>query len=287
MLQVLHRFAFRFYNFSSILCLIWENQVYKVSNFLAICNFLKMPFSIIIAVLISVVIPLKDAIFKRDVAVLKDYSTLAKLSIVIAIFLTNIFSLIFCSIQVWRRYEITIFMNNILAETIREKYLAKFRKHCARDLIALFIVFISNGAIQSFGLLQLSVLSFFIGPIILYSLIVTFAFISFIKNFENYILASLRDLKRDLKDQLPSISLQHYTKIVKFCEFSKKYQNIYNLVAEFNECFGLQLTFFICYLTSFVLFTVCFKSVVKEYHQYIGFSVFLLVLQWHSSSIEI
>jgi hypothetical protein len=143
---------------------------------------------------------------------------------------------------------------------VKEKYFAIFKKSCVKDSMVLFSIFISNYTIQCFGTFKLTFLSSIVSTIVYYPFIAVFGFISFIKNFENFIIASMKDFKREIKDFSKCKSVTDSFKLKQFYQLSNKYQKIANLLKEFNKCFGLQVTILSCYLTALLVFNASLRK---------------------------
>lgn len=259
----LHRSALFFYNFFSITCLTFENQVYKVSNFNAVFNAIKTPIVITIVVIISLHEPLRNQIFRKSLAVLDNYSVFSKITVTLSVVTMQITMLFLAFIQVYRRNKIRSFVNRGNKIKIKEKYFQQYRKNCIKNLTQLGITFLTFYFVFFFGGLNFSLSAFLASPVILFGCANMLAYISFFKNFENFLIAMLNDFKRDVEACLLSIDSQNYKY---FLRLSKKYQEIYDLVECFNECFGLQLTFFMCFLSIMLIASVTFKNLKCSYN---------------------
>lgn len=81
-------------------------------------------------------------------------------------------------------------------------------------------------------------------------------FVSFVKNFENYVLASLKEFKNDLTELSIFGSHCKQMHIAVYLKLAKRYQKLLDLVEMFNKSFGLQLTVITCLITATIVFSV-------------------------------
>lgn len=254
----LFRFALCLYNYSSILCLKYNGKVFEISRLQALHNVLKMPFVIGVAFLISLYVPLRDAIFKKSLVFLKNHSVFAQLSVVLVLFLMQISELLLCTLQVAKREKIIKLMNQALCQALSQKYHQKFVKRCINiTKIFLFANFLSH-SIQYVGTCNISVLTLFVSFMMFYCFNVLFSFVCFVKSFEAFIVTSIKELKSEVKEQQQLMSTDHKVNLQHLIKLSKKYQIIRDLVEIFNDSFGSQITLVVCQLTTAIVLNVSF-----------------------------
>lgn len=247
MLKTLHRSALLFYNYSSVLCLNYESQKYKVSNFKAFCNLCKVPSMLFIIAFTNYIVVLRDEIYLPSFLVLDDYSRLAKFSLICIVLLIHVTTFLLCILHVMMRHEIKNFLNTALDMKLRPKYFSHFIENCVKDAKFLSSVFLFNHVVQYLGTMRLTLWSFLASLLLLFPSVALVGFVSFVKNFENYVAAMLRELKNDVK----KIFLQKQNcDVAEFMKLSIKYQKTCDLVIKFSECFGRQLTVITCFTTA-------------------------------------
>lgn len=258
----LHRTALRYFNFTSVLCLKFTGQTYEVCSVSSFINLLKMPFAVSVIVLMSFYEPLKDKVFQTSFLVLEGFTTFAIASIFISVLLLSVFVIFLCLLQWLQRYTIADFINYAMKQPLDEKYFLEFKRKCWKDLTV-------SGFAQSFyflisfwGTFKISPFSILLMPCIMYPSLAILGFVNLVTILENFVLASLKAIRNDLKD-LSRKKRKELDCDDDFSELSIKYQKIYNLVQQFQDTFGLQLTLTICVFTAVLVFNVrtCVASV--------------------------
>lgn len=246
--------ALRFYNFSCILFLKVEDSAYKVSSFQTFFNIFKLLVLFGVTILISTQLTIRDEIFKKIIIDMSEYSKFAKFSshFVIAIVYSSLYSL--CFLQFYHRQKVKDLMNMIFLINIENgETMKKFRRNCVNDSIAFGIFFSFIYLVQFFSLAKLNFLSILISAVLCYATVIFFGFLSFVKSFENFLVASIKDLKYCVNH---SSMIQGNRNVKEVVKLSKKYLKIFYLVEKFNKCFGLQVMLYTCYSTSMIVFGV-------------------------------
>lgn len=247
---VLHRFAVRLYNFVSILCVKEENQVFKVSNFSAICNILKVPFVLIYTVFVF-------AFFNEEMTperfeYFKNFSTFSKVSLFFVAMSIFLISFLIAILQVTRRHEMKDFVNFWMKKSLEQEYFRQYRKTCIKYHVSGLVVFTLFVVPQFFTTTKISLLSMLSNFVFMYPYYMVLGAISFVISFQNFIIESLKEFKQDWD----SFSSLHEVTLETYLNASMKYQEIYDFVQQFKRCFGLQLTLITCHMTMVLICTV-------------------------------
>lgn len=256
MSPLLHRFLLSYYNFSAISCFKLRDGKYQISIFMALCNVLKLPLVLIFSIYVIDNPSLRDEIFLKTLIVLKDFSPFSRFSITIVVILINLAMFILILLQVLKRNKIKNFTNTLIGKSLDEKYFVEFKKKASSHLLVLATVFVLSLSISYFGAFNVSTLSFFACLIYFFPHFVMIGFISFVLVFTNFVFASLKEFKDDLRmvsmteNHNQDFSLENYLRL------SRKFQKLYELVEQFIDCFGSQLTIMTCYLTAMMVFNV-------------------------------
>lgn len=256
MSQVVTRFKLLLYNFGLVSSLKEENTVFKVSNFVAFSNVLKIPLVIVITMLVFTYPPISNEIVLDTLIELKGYSVFSKFSIHILVASTYITSIVFSLLQVKQRHEMCSFVNNLNGIFLNEKYSQRFRKDNKIYSHSLLFVFMSISIVQYLGAVKISILSFFVSFFFIFPNVFLFSVVSFVTGFESFVIASLEGLQEDFEEFSHQLFVQKDFGIETFLQLSRKYQNIYNLTEQFNDFFGAQLTLVTCHFTIILTFGV-------------------------------
>lgn len=252
MSHVLHRYTIRFHNFASLLCLKEQNGSYKVSHTSSLLNCLKMPFIIVFAVLYVIYSNTED---KKSSIDLKKFSTFSLASLVIMTVSAYVSSTCLIVLQVINRYPMKNFFNNWLRSSLGQEYLIEFQRICLRNDIALVVVFSVFSSIQYFGLTKITLISFAATMVLLYPNIVLVNVISFVTSFQNFVAISLKEFRKSIQiSQQKSSKSEHVAE--SYLQLSRKYQELHDLVQQFNDCFGHSLTLMTCYVIMTLTLTV-------------------------------
>lgn len=256
MSKALHRFALIVYNFLSVLSLTYKNQTYEVSALYAILNLVKMMSSIFFSLSIGVNEYLQREIFLKILLDLKDFSFFARLSVNLVVAFIFVFSALLCFSLVWKSRKICDFVNKVSFSSgiFKPKYFKQFRHACIKNASFMFFVFGCSSIMQYAGSLKLTVLALLCQLIIIYPNFHLCAFLNLVKNFESFIVAQLKQFRNEIEQ---TMSLQDDSKqVANILELLRRYQNIYNLLEDFNDCFGVSLTIVTFYLTILLIFGV-------------------------------
>lgn len=246
-----HRFFLSILNFLSVFCFTLEGKTFEISNFLALCNVLKVPFVIFFNIYIMSDYSLKVQVFRNTFVSFDKFSIFAKLVVSIVAISGNVTILIISLLQVSLRHKIKNFANILIQQSLHEKYFRKFKKISLDHSIKLTILSFAMVLFMYRGAFKNSVIAFAACLIHAFPLFLTSGLIGFLIAFHDFIVSSLKEFKHDLK------SCQNFD--IKNClQLSKKYQNIYELMEQFNDCFGRQLTVVTCFLVAMLVFCVSF-----------------------------
>lgn len=254
--QSIHRIALFFFNYSSIFCFKFENKQHKISNFLTALNLLKMPLVSTTGWLIIYHRPFKQKFFIENLFAMKDFSQFARVSFVIVIAILNLTSYLLSILQMVKREEIKIFVNAAFDKSLDGKYFLKFRKNCIETVIWAVILYSINAVGQFTGNLKISILTILACIILYFPSLLISSFEVFVKIFENFVVATMKQFRKDLKNVSNRMLLNHNQSVEEFLRLSRKHQEIYDLVERFNKNLGLQQTLIICFLTSMMVFSV-------------------------------
>lgn len=247
----LHKFALMFYNFSSVLCLRFENGCYRVSKWQATLNLLKLP--IVSFFIFYTSLTNMAAIFRPALVQLNSFSGFSLFSVTIVVILqqavlASIYVLFFI-----KRHAIAKFMNNAVKIFPNGKYLQKFKNSCIQNSFILAAVFFLTEVVQYFGAFNVNLVTFFLVLVYSYPAVMLFAFASFTKATESFISANMKELRNNVAKEVGTTDKQHERR----CEnLSVKYKEIYDLSVQFNETFGLIITCFVTLGSSLTVFNV-------------------------------
>lgn len=239
----LHRLALAFFNFSCVFCYKWENQTFKISNFLAFFNFLKIPLVHILAFVFGIL--WKAETVKSSIVDLERFSqfTIAMIYVLSSL-LTNT-TIILSLLQVCRRKSVQKLINLAVATPLEKKFLESFKRNCLEQSLPLFAAFIIVSVLNMFSFLKMNILSFALYFLFLFPNLVVIGFVLFTKVFEGYFAELLSQLLANIKRADKQKHLEQ--------QLSMQYERIYNLSSNFNLNFGAQLTIAICGISSLLV----------------------------------
>lgn len=239
-----HRRALSFYNFSATLCLTYDNHVYKVSKLVAFLNVLKITIIILIAAPIAA--SLKESTLKFGFFDPANFSIVSRVTMFCAAITIHASNFVLTIMQILWRNHIKDFMNEALESTPSERYLKIFQKLCIKNSMASGILFVLSSFLQYFSSMHVSFASAVIYILMVDSVEVILSFVSFVRNFENFVAVLLEEFRNDIKNLVNFEKFQEGSDEANYRKLSEKYQKIYNLVEKFNEAVGLQLTMITC-----------------------------------------
>lgn len=259
MSSVWHQVALHFFNYTSILCLkpdLSSNQTFKVSRWMTLANLLKMPFVLVFSLLVSFIEPIKNEVFHPTFIRLKDYTIFAQFALFFVMFLINNSMLLLCLLQVMKREEINDFVNRTLKHPLKEKYLKKFKKICLKNLALSLSVFGLNLILSFYGLMKLTFSSLIASFVIFYPSFVNMGFITYVQTFESFTVALMKEFKNSLKCKSKHSYCSQDLTVDEFLQLSRKFQKILDLVDQFNEAFGKQMTIVVSFFALLMVFNV-------------------------------
>lgn len=260
----LYRLALFFYNFSSVLSLKYEKRKYVAQNVVAIFNILKAPCYILLLYLFSITPYLTKAVLLDPFTESVERSKLSKVSSMVVVCIEVISIALLAVLHFCKKESIENLANTCLKKTLSDKYFEKFKKYCKNRSKALLSVFLIIAGLQYFGSFKISIATFLLSLVLFYPIVVLFSFVSFINNFENYIVASLKEFRSELELYSNLLTIYNHEKSFERCvKLLKKYQEIFELVECFNQALGKQVTVFVCQLAISLIFHVRFRTLLS------------------------
>lgn len=253
MSSLLHRYLIQIYNFASILSLNKENGSYEVSNFKSFCNFLKMP---IVITFISVYFIYFVPIDTQRVEEFKKFSTFSMVTMYIISTSTNIVGFLFAIFQVAGRYDMKSFINSWFEASLSKKYLVQFQKNCFIKDVALTSLFSIFAILQYLSTIEVTFMSLLATMILFYPNIIVVSVTSFVTSFQFFVAVSLKEFRQSFDEFSQKNSFEREQIAESYLQLSRKYQNLHDLVEQFNDCFGHSLTLMTCYITMTLTFIV-------------------------------
>lgn len=230
-----------FYNFTGLSCLKFSNGVYEISHLSAFINIVKIITCLILIYFVSSSIELQRILFRHVFIVMPDFSYFSKMSINFAAACVHYFSSVLFIHQFVRRHGMKRFMNNALFRNMNQIYLRRFIRLCVSTLrLALCTVVVTF--IKYLAIINPSFVNFLVYLVYIFPSIIALGFVSFVKNFESYVVVSLQKFDEELKQVTCREARRFYSDIEIYLRFSYKYQKLFDFVNEFNDLFGHQMT---------------------------------------------
>ena len=233
------RFVIQFYNFQSILNVKLKNGKVVVSNWITSGNIVKL-------FIIWFLLPTVNSFTQTEIANGGFKSIFANVAIIISGTLSYSSYTLFCLIQVFKRRKTAGLLNRILSATMKEKTSNRLKINCIRQSLGSYFMITSLLILQYLTHVKVSLYSLFMVAIMNQATYNNFAFGSFAKNFECFIVALMEDFCEDLQDY----SFRRHE------IFFKRFNEMYELIEEFQICFGLQMTIFVCVFLLHSIFSV-------------------------------
>lgn len=179
----------------------------------------------------------------------------------ILVTLETISILIFALITFCRKESILDFTNSSLQMKLSAEFKRIVTNESIKRFLVLLFIFIIIFFLQYFGAFQISIATFLINIVLSYPFVISFSFVSFINNFECFIIAAMKEFTNDLKLFSNSTSVHNQERNVEFfLKLLESYQKIFDLTKRFNCAFGKQLTFFVCEIAILFVFNVSFPN---------------------------
>lgn len=247
----LHQLALIFYNFSSVLCLRFENGRYQVSKWQAILNLIKFPIVSIFVFYTS--FNYMAEIFQPSLVRLDSFSAFAKFSVTIVVFIQEAIFISLYILFFLKRHDVQNFMNNAVRICPKGKHLQNFRRLCIQNSLIIASIFFLGEVVQYFGAFNVSFATFLISIVYSYPFIMLFAFASFTKAAESFISSVLIEFRHHVTEE---VKFGDKNKLKKCEKMSVKYKEIYDLSNQFNDTFGLIITSFVTLGSSLTVFNV-------------------------------
>ena len=241
------RCALQFYNFHSILNLKLKNENFEVSKIVTISNLLKFPACIIISILVS--FPSETQLLNDEIAIVKS-SKFVTVSQIVVVFFHFFYFTLLCLIQILNRHKTMKLVNKAFELKMKKEFQYQFIKNCARHFLNLFLILVVLSIFQYCFIFKLSWQSAILMIIGIHQNLIILGFVTFSKNFEEFVVALLNELRSDLK-----LKLHENNQI-----YLKRHQEVYDLAEQFQTCFGLQFTVFTCFFTFNCIFSVSMNS---------------------------
>ena len=235
------QFAITFYNFFAIFNLNFKGGKCEVSNILSVLNLFETPGIIALHLYTHFYVRNRS----HEVMTINHSNFFTILSIVFAT-VFKLHAVLFCWIQVANRNKVEKLVNKILGTTISEENFLKCRKSCVWQMVEIIFLYSASLFYHYFILMEHSFVSFILFVVSSYVTSLRLVFVNFVRNFECFIVALMNEFELELEN----FSHQNYKK------YFKRYQEIYDLTEEFQNCFGLQLTISICVCMLECIFSV-------------------------------
>lgn len=232
MCKRINRFIFHTWNFTGVFSLKYlDDKTVVLSDKLAVLNLLKTSLALTFSILLTVFPFLRDDTFSSEVLELEQYSTFSKVIVFVIVYMEQCTAIVLCLVNFHRRHEICCFLNRFLKFHLSSKTLEKFKKSYFKNFCFLSFIIISICFFQFLAAMSFTAGSFFFFLFFMYPYLAITSFLTFMQFFEVFFLILMKDLKLDLK-----IGTQETDLLL------VKHQSIYQIVEEFNNCFGVQMT---------------------------------------------
>lgn len=262
MLKALHQISFIFYNFSGFFALSFDRGTFKISYFQAIWNVAKLLLTLSFVAYASIVWTTSYNIFKPALVALPHFSNFSHITLSASTVFRETIAFFLLILQLTHLRLIKKFMNEALLMTLNEKYSKKFENTCLRHFAILSVVLALNLLVKYFSVMNPSILSFTIFASFMYPGLTIMSFVSFVKNFENFIVVSLEELRHDLNQVSNSGKLSSCAINESLSKLAEKYEKLFKFMRRFAETFGTQLTVVTCCITAILVFSVSFSCFV-------------------------
>lgn len=227
------RCALNFYNFFSISNLKLRNGKFEVSYVLTLLNIVVLPVSLVVSHFVTEYSDIELYSEEVNAARVSKFSKISSQFLAIYYLAHSIF---FYLIQIVNRHKISRLVNRAADMKLKTNFLNKFKKNCIWKSFLISFALLSLITVQITTIVKISIASFIIVVVLSYKVIVPFAFMSFVVNFEQFFVALLEEFRSDLKQYNPKNYQKHM----------KRFQEIYDLIEEFQSCFKHQFTATIC-----------------------------------------
>lgn len=256
MLKASHRFALFFYKFSGLFSLKFKDGRFEVSKRLMFINFFRMVFCVSFIAFVLVGSMEEYELFRKEFVSLPNLSEFSVISHCIATFLVHFTQSILFLFQLFKQPQLKIFSSQCLNMKLGGKHFTVFEEKLAKHFKILAVIFLLLMTLKYFTMMILTICSVPVFLVYIYPIVSFMGFVSFVKNFENYVLASLKEFQNDLKELLIFGSQCRQVHIAIYLKLAKKYQKLHDLVEMFNKSFGFKLTVITCLITATIVFSV-------------------------------
>ena len=272
-----HGVALFFYNFASILCLSFNNQIYQISNKQALRSVIKMALCPVIYMIFLFCKACSHVVFNTTILSLENYSTFAVFAFYFEIYLEDSHSMVLFIFLLLQRKKTQHLLNTALRMLPATKYMEKFRKMTLKSFLATNIFYVVVFIFQFVGICKVSAFNLIVYSIMAYPMLILFAFVGFVKHFEKFVVCLLKDFNHDMKMCFRENRCDHEN----FIKLSMKHQQIFDLVEFFNKNFGRPLTFFVCIGFLALLFNVTILNDVYQINNiFLFFSLSIVFKQF-------
>ena len=256
MSSFLVRFALHFYNFCSLLNLELKDGKFVISNSIVLSNILKLPVNCIVLGYLTKFADNDMVEVKFNYAAI---SIFAKVSSIISNSTQFVSFFSMTIIQLINRRSTMRLINEIFTTSMDAVTLNEIKRNCISQSIGMLVFQTVLFVIQYFSFIKLSLSSLLMWALIMHQSFTFYAFISFAKNFEVFIVALLGEFQRSLGN----FSFRHNER------YFRRFQEIYALIEKFQGCFGLQTTFFVIFFLMNCIFTVSYlNGLIASYDFY-------------------
>lgn len=242
MSKALHRFTLGFYNFTGISCLKFANGAYEISYFAAFVNILKLLLCIVTIFFISSSIEIQRKLFREVIIDIPKFSNFTKMSITFTAAYLHYISSALLICQLIHRQGMKEFMNNALFFKMNGIYFRRFMRLSVGSLRLTLFTFVGT-VMKYYSIMNPSTINLLVYLVYIYPSIVGLGFVSFVKNFENYVIILLQKFDDDVKLVTSRTPKRFHGDVGIYLKFSEQYQKLFDFVNEFNELFGKQMTY--------------------------------------------
>lgn len=249
--------ALCFYKYTGMLSIRFENGSFTTSKLLAFLNFFKLILCLSIS-LFATLLPVEEFnLFRFDIYEMPQLSKFSLLAHWISFSLLRLTPCVLLVMQVWNLEKMEIFLNECLSIKLRARCSTLFERSCVIHFKLLGGLIVSLHTTIFLGLMIPSVLGVVVFYFYMYPTFIVMGFVSFLKNFEHFIVTAMYEIKLDLGE---FESLSHYSKIGKYLKISRKYEKLNKLLEKFQDAFEPQLTFVTCSCAAAIIFKVSYAT---------------------------
>lgn len=236
--MTLKRFAYFFYNFTGFYCFKFENSQFKISRVKFFFNLFRLTSSFLIAAIAMIILSGAKEIIRQDLVSLPVFSDFTRFSLLVGVALQQSSAFVLFFSQALKLSKIASFLNKCQVISPKHEFLEIFEQNVTQHFKVLFFIMIPLTTLKYTAMMIPSAWSFLVFLSFMYPAATILGFFSFVKNFENFIIACLKELESEVEDCFSLIS---------------KYKKLYGVSKAFNDAFGNQLTLMTCFVTATIV----------------------------------